>query len=96
MRYSIPMKVIAIMLTALALLAGFASIFGIVQVAQLGLYTDGFDGWVNNRLQWQAHDLAKNLTDRYAVRALTNCSDEVLEELGYWYVFEESIHWTGL
>lgn len=96
MRYSIPMKFIATMLTALALLAGFASIFGIVQVAQLGLYTDGFDGWVNNRLQWQAHDLAKNLTDRYAVRALTNCSDEVLEELGYWYVFEESIHWTGL
>lgn len=96
MRYSIPVKFIAIMLTALALLAGFASAFGIVQVAQLGLYTDGFDGWVSNRLQWQAHDLAENLTDRYAVRTLTNCPDEVLEELGYWYVFEESIHWTGL
>ena len=96
MRYSIPVKFIAIMLTALALLAGFASTLGIIQVAQLGLYTDGFDGWVRNRLEWQAFSLAENLTERYAVRTLTNCTDEVLEELGYWYVFEESIHWTGL
>ena len=96
MRYSVPVKFIAIMLTAIALLAGFASTLGIVQVAQLGLYTDGFDGWVRNRLEWQAFSLAEDLTDRYAVRSLTNCPDEVLEELGYWYVFEESIHWTGL
>ena len=95
MRYSIPVKFIAIMLTALALLAGVASAFGIVQVAELGLYSDGFDGWVENRLQWQTQSLAEDLTERYAVRKLTNCEDELLEELGYWYIFQESVHWTG-
>lgn len=96
MRYSIPVKFIAILLCALSLVSACACVLGIVQVAELGMYTDSFSGWVQNRLQWQANSLAKSLTDRYAVRALTNCPDEVLEELGYWYVFEESIHWTGL
>lgn len=96
MRYSIAVKFIAIALTAVAMVMAFAGVLGIVQVAQLGLYTDGFDGWVQNRLEWQAYDLAKDLTDRYAVQALTNCPDELLEQLGYWYVFDASIHWTGL
>ena len=96
MRYSIAVKFIAIVLCAISLVAAVACGFGIVQVTELGLYTDGFDGWIENRLQWQAHDLAKDLVDRYAVRKLTNCPEEVLEEQGYWYVFEESIHWTGL
>ncbi len=95
MRFSIPMKFIAIALCALALTTGFASVLGIVQVAELGLYTDGFDGWMTNRLEREAYSLAEDLTERYAVRKLSNCPDEALEELGYWYVFEESIHWTG-
>ena len=95
MRYSIPVKFIAVLLTAVALVAAFGGILGIAQVAELGLYTDGFDRWVDNRLQWQAYDLTKKLTERYAVRTLTNCSDELLEELGYFYVFTESVHWTG-
>ena len=96
MRYSIPIKFVAIVLAAISLVVAFGCILGIVQVAELGLYTDGFDGWVQNRLEWQAYSLAEDLTDRFAVRELTNCPDEVLEELGYWYVFEESVHWTGL
>ena len=96
MRYSIPVKFIAVLLTAVALVAAFGGILGVAQVADLGLYTDGFDSWVDNRLQWQAYDLAKKLTERYAVRTLTNCSDELLEELGYFYIFTESVHWTGL
>lgn len=96
MRYSIPIKFLAVLLAAVALTAAFISTLGIVQVAELGLYTDGFDSWISNRLEWQAYDLAKNLTNRFAVRALTNCSEEFLEELGYWYIFEESFHWTGL
>ena len=96
MRYSIALKFVAILLTAVALVAIFACTLGVVQVAELGLYTDGFDGWIHNRLEWQAYNLAEDLTDRYAVKALTNCPDELLEQLGYWYVFQESIHWTGL
>lgn len=96
MRYSVATKFIAIVLTAVAMVAAFAGALGIVQVVELGLYTDGFDGWVSNRLEWQAYSLAEDLTDRYAVRALTNCPDALLEELGYWYVFQDSIHWTGL
>ncbi len=95
MRYSIPVKFIAVALTAIALVAAFASVLGIVQVAELGLYADGFDGWINNRLERSAFSLAEDLTERYAVRKLSNCPDGVLEELGYWYAFEESIHWTG-
>ena len=95
MRYSIPVKFMAVLLTAVALVAVFGGILGIAQVAELGLYTDGFDRWVENRLQWQTYDLAKKLTERYAVRTLTNCSDELLEEIGYFYVFTESVHWTG-
>ena len=96
MRYSIPIKFLAFLLAAVALTAAFVGVLGIVQVAELGLYADGFDSWVQNRLQWKAFDLAKDLTDRYAVRTLTNCPDEVLEDIGYFYVFEESVHWTGL
>ena len=96
MRYSIPIKFVAVALAAIALVAGFASVLGIVQVAELGLYSGGFEGWMDNRLERQAYSLAEDLTERFAVRRLTNCSDDVLEELGYWYVFEESIHWTGL
>ena len=96
MRYSIPAKFIAIALAALSLVAAFGGCLGIVQVAELGLYTDGIDDWVSNRMEWQALGLAEDLVDRFAVRKLTNCPDEVLEELGYWYLFEESVHWTGL
>ena len=95
MRYSIPIKFIAIFLTSVALLTAFVCCLGIFQVVELGLYTDGFDSWVSNRLEWQAYGLAEDLTTRYGVRALTNCPDDVLEELGYWYIFDESIHWTG-
>lgn len=96
MRYSIPVKFVAVLLAAVALTVVCISTFGIWQVAELGLYTDGFDSWLSNGMGWQAYDLAKNLTNWFAVRELTNCPEEFLEELGYWYVFEESIHWTGL
>lgn len=93
MRYSIPVKFITVLLAAVALTVAFISAFGIVQVADLGLYSNGLDSWIDNRLQWQARDLAQSLTERYAVKSLTNCPEELLEELGYWYVFED---WTGL
>ena len=96
MRYSIPVKFIAILLTALSLLAAAATGFGIVQVDGLGLYSNDFDGWMANSLQWQAQPLAEKLTERYAVKKLTNCEDELLEELGYFYIFQESVHWTGM
>ena len=96
MRYSMPQKFIAIVLTAIAMVTAFGGILGIWQVAELGLYTDGLDGWIENRLVWQADSLARKLTDRYAVRSLTNCPDDVLQELGYWYMFENSVHWTNL
>ena len=64
MRYSISVKFIAILLCALSLVSACACVLGIVQVAELGMYTDSFSGWVQNRLQWQANSLAKSLTDR--------------------------------
>ena len=74
MRYSIPVKFLAVLLAAVALTAAFIGALGITQVAELGLYTDGFDSWISNRLEWQGYDLAKRLAERFGVRTLTNCS----------------------
>ena len=79
MRYSVPMKFIAIALTAIALLVGVSSAFGIGKVEEQGLYADGFESWIDNRLEWQAQALAEDLTERYIVKKLTNCEDELLE-----------------
>ncbi len=94
MRYSIPTKFFAVLLAAVTLTVAFISILGIAQVAELGLYANGLDGWMHNRLEKDARELAKDLADRYVVRSLTNCSVEELKDLGYRYDITESVFWT--
>lgn len=95
MGYSIPVKTVAVILTALMLVLSFECILGIAQAEQYDLYTQDFDDWVQQRLEWQAYDLASGLTDRYVISNLSNCSTNSLRELGYRHFFEDVLSWSG-
>ena len=95
MRYSVPLKFIAILLTALALTVCFVCTLGIVQAETFDLYTRDFDDWVHQRLQWQAYDLGSGLAERHAIVELSNCSTETLRQLGYRHLFEGVLGWSG-
>lgn len=95
MRYSVPLKFIAILLTALALTVCFVCTLGIVQAETFDLYTRDFDDWVHQRLQWQAYDLGSGLAERYAIVELSNCSTDTLRQLGYRHLFEGVLSWSG-
>jgi len=94
-RYSLPVKFIAVILTAVALIVCLGSAIGIVQLVNAGLYTDTINDFLYNRLEFQAYELAESLTERYAVTQLSNCSTEALKELGYRHVFEDVLSWSG-
>ena len=95
MRHSVPLKFLAILLTALALTASFVCALGIVQAETFGLYTRDFDDWVHQRLEWQAYDLASGLAERYACTELSNCSTDTLRQMGYRRVFQDVLSWSG-
>ena len=95
MRYSVPVKFIAILLTALALTVSLVCALGIVQAETFGLYTRDYNDWVHQRLQWQAYDLASGLAERYACANLSNCSTATLRQLGYRRVYQDVLSWSG-
>ena len=95
MRHSVPLKFLAILLTALALAGSFVCALGIVQAETFGLYTRDFNDWVHQRLEWQAYDLASGLAERYACTNLSNCSTDTLREMGYRRVFQDVVSWSG-
>ena len=95
MRHSVPLKFLAILLTALALTGSFVCALGIVQAETFGLYTRDFDDWVHQRLEWQAYDLASGLAERYACTELSNCSTNTLRHMGYRRVFQDVLSWSG-
>ena len=95
MGYSIPVKSICVILTALALVLSFSCVLGIAQAEEYDLYTQDFDDWVHQRLEWQAYDLASGLAERYAISNLSNCSTAVLRELGYRHFLEDVLSWSG-
>ena len=95
MRYSIPVKFIAIVLTALALTLSFLCGLGIVQAERFDLYTRNFDDWVHQRLEWQSYELASGLAERYAVTNLSNCSTNSLRQMGYRRLLEDVLSWSG-
>ena len=95
MRHSVPVKFIAILLTALALTVSFVCALGVVQAETFGLYTRDYNDWVHQRLQWQAYDLASGLAERYACTNLSNCSTDTLRQLGYRRVYQDVLSWSG-
>jgi len=95
MRHSVPIKFIAVLLTALALTVSLVCALGIVQAETFGLYTRDYNDWVHQRLQWQAYDLASGLAERYACTNLSNCSTATLRQLGYRRVYQDVLSWSG-
>ena len=95
MKYSAPIKFIAFLLSAAALLAAVGSTIGIVHLVEENLYTDTFDDWLYQSMELRTYDLASSLAERHAVTKLSNCTPEVLQELGYRYLFEDVLSWSG-
>ena len=95
MRYNVPMKFLAFLLTALTLVGAFVCTLGIVQAETFGLYTRDYDDWVHQRMEWQAYDLASGLAERYACTNLSNCSTDTLRQMGYRRVFQDVLSWSG-
>ena len=83
MSRSLPIKFIALFLTAAALVLGVCSAIGIMQLVKYNLYTDNISDFLYKQLDYDAFKLADALAERYAVLELTNCEEEDLKELGY-------------
>ena len=94
MRYSIPVKFVALTLAALALLLSVLCIISIVQAERYDLYTDNFDDWVHHSVEKKAHDLGEGLMERYAFRELSNCTQETLQEMGYRHLLQDVYTWS--
>ena len=95
MRYSIPVKFLAILLTALTLTLSLVCVLGIVQAEAFGLYTGSFDDWLHHRLERESYDLGNGLVERYAVLNLSNCATDTLRQLGYRHFLQDVISWSG-
>ena len=95
MRYSIPLKFLAIMLAALTLVVGLVCTVGIIQAESFDLYTGNFDDWAHRRLERESYDLGSGLVERYAVLNLSNCSTDTLRQMGYRHLLQDVISWSG-
>ena len=93
MKYSIPMKFFAILLTALALVAAFGSALGIIQVIGYNLYTQTFDAWARDQLESMADSFSSDLLRNNIVREHSNGSIEELQDLDYSYTLRPSSYY---
>ena len=81
MKYSIPVKFMAVFLCALSLVAIIGGAFGILSAEEFGLYTSDPDAWRESEVFGIAHDLAYSSAQLYAAEHLGHCPDAVLEVL---------------
>ena len=81
MKYSIPVKFMAVFLCALSLVAIIGGAFGILSAEVFGLYTSDPDAWRESEVFGIAHDLAYSSAQLYAAEHLGHCPDAVLEVL---------------
>ncbi len=87
MKYSIPMKFLAIFLTALCLVAAVTGVLGIVQAESYRFYSRSFEEWLDVKTEAVCEGLAAQLLQQYAVPKHTNCSEDILTRIGYSYLF---------
>ena len=79
MKYSIPVKFLAILMTALALAVTFFSALGIVQAVREDLYTQDPEAWSREQIQNSADEFAITILEQAAIREHTTCTQEELE-----------------
>lgn len=79
MKYSIPVKFLAILMTALALAVTFISALGIVQAVREDLYTQDPAQWSREQIQNSADNFGITILEQVAIREHTTCTQEELE-----------------
>lgn len=84
MKYSIPLKFIAIVLTACALVTTILCAIGIATLGQMDLYDADLDSWLQRQYRSHTYSLAKNLGNRYANRTFSDAPQALLEEYAYY------------
>lgn len=84
MKYSIPIKFIAIVLTACALVTTILCAIGIATLGQMDLYDADLDSWLQRQYRSHTYSLAKNLGNRYANRTFSDAPQALLEEYAYY------------
>ena len=95
MGYSLPIKFIAILLTALALVTCVGSIIGIVQLVNYNLYNNSVDEFLQNGLNTKIAALAEGLAEKYVVEKETNCTPEQLNALGLRSNYDNPLSWSN-
>ncbi len=80
MKYNLPVKFIAILLTACTLVGIVACCVGIATLGQMNLYGSDLDAWLQRQYRDHTYSLAKNLGNRYANRTFSDAPETLLEE----------------
>lgn len=83
MKYSIGMKILAIVLAAVALTVTVAGSVGIIAVAGQGLYWQEYDVWIEQFYQLRTESLARAVAESYAARHMGNLSAQELQFIGW-------------
>ena len=81
MKYSVPMKFFAILLTALFLAVSAASAAGIAIAVEEELYTGTTEDWCRKQLSSRADSICAGILERAIARDLSNCTPEELAQL---------------
>jgi len=82
MKFSIPVKFLVILVTALALMVTLVSTVGIVQSINANLYTQTIEEWTRNQVGIIADDFGLQMLERVVIREKNDCTDRELEMLG--------------
>ena len=96
MKHSIVLKFLAILVAACTVVLAVGSIGCLVALESRGLYTGDLETRLGEYVAMKAENAARNIADRYAVMNLSNCPKEMLMNLGYWYITEETHAWLEL
>lgn len=90
MKYSIGIKILAVVLAVVALTVTVAGSIGIIAVAGQGLYWQDYDVWVEQFYQLRTESLARAVAESYAARHMGNLSAQELQFIG-WGNSQESL-----
>jgi len=96
MKHSIPVKFLAILLAACALVTCAFSAVGIAVLSQWNLYAYDYQHWQDTLREDKARDLAHKVLDRFVAVTYGNCSDEVLAKVGISYTDDQISDYTGM
>ena len=95
MKHSVFLKAMAIILAACALTVAVVSAFGIVVLAQAGLYSQADTQWYDTFYQNRGKSLTKDITESYAARNFGGFTTEELQYLGWGNSWQNIGQWHG-